>query len=81
MWVPARLNNGTSASYGLGWVLDEVKGHKRVHHGGSLPGFRSEFARFTDDKLSVVVLTNSDNANPNSIALGVASIYISGLIS
>jgi hypothetical protein len=33
-----------------------------------------------DDKLTVVVLTNGDNANPNSIAIDVAAFYIAGLI-
>ena len=51
-----------------------------THHGGSLPGFRAQFARFVDDKLSVVVLTNGDNADPNLIALGIAAHYIPGLI-
>jgi D-alanyl-D-alanine carboxypeptidase len=80
MWAPAKLNNGTTHSYGFGWELSTVGGHKLVNHGGSLPGFRAQFARFIDDKLTVVVLTNGDNANPRSIALGVAALYIPGLI-
>jgi CubicO group peptidase (beta-lactamase class C family) len=80
MWAPAKLNNNTTSPYGFGWALDTVGGHRLVHHGGSLPGFRSEFARFVDDKLTVVVLANSDNANPGSIARGVAGLYIPGLI-
>jgi CubicO group peptidase (beta-lactamase class C family) len=80
MWAPVKLNNGATSPYGFGWVLGTVGGHRLVHHGGSLPGFRSEFARFVDDKLTVVVLANSDNANPGSISLGVAGLYIPGLI-
>jgi D-alanyl-D-alanine carboxypeptidase len=80
MWSPVKLNNGASHSYGFGWQLDTVAGHKRVSHGGSLPGFRASLARFVDDKLTVVVLTNGDNANPGAIALGVADLYIPGLI-
>jgi len=80
MWAPVKLNNGTSHPYGFGWYLDPVGGHKQVHHGGSLPGFRAEITRFVDDKLTVVILTNGDNANPSSIALGVAALYIPALI-
>jgi D-alanyl-D-alanine carboxypeptidase len=80
MWTPVKLNNGTNHPYGFGWELDPVGGHKRVHHGGSLPGFRAGLARFVDDKLTVVVLTNSDNANPAAIALNIAALYIPGLI-
>src|SRR5262249_47050529 len=39
-----------------------------------------ELARFVDDKLTVVVLANGDNANPSVIALGVADLYTPGLI-
>ena len=80
MWSPVKLNNGATHQYGFGWELSTVGGHKLVHHGGSLPGFRAQIARFLDDKLTVVVLTNGDNANPNSIALGIAAFYIPGLI-
>ena len=80
MWAAVKLNNGTSHPYGFGWELDTVGGHKLVHHGGTLPGFRAELARFVDDKLTVVVLANGNNAEPDSIALGVAALYIPGLI-
>lgn len=37
-------------------------------------------ARFVDDKVTVVVLTNGDNANVAAIAVGVANFYIPGLL-
>ena len=80
MWSPVRLNNGTTHPYGFGWELSTVAGHKLVHHGGSLPGFRAQISRFVGDKLTVIVLTNGDNANPNSIALNIAAFYMPGLI-
>lgn len=80
MWTPVTLNSGTTHPYGFGWELSSVGSHKLVHHGGSLPGFRAQISRFVDDKLSVVVLTNGDNADPNRIALGIAALYIPGLI-
>ena len=80
MWSPVKLNTGATHPYGFGWELSTVAGHKLVHHGGSLPGFRAQISRFVDDKLAVIVLTNGDNANPNSIALNIAAFYIPGLI-
>lgn len=80
MWSPVKLNNGTTHPYGFGWYLDTLAGHKVVRHGGSLPGFRAEFARFSDDKLSIIILANGDNANLSPVALGVADQYIPGLI-
>lgn len=80
MWTPVKLNSGASHPYGFGWELDAVNGHKRVQHGGSLPGFRATIARYVTDKVTVIVLTNADNANPGPIALGIAENYIPGLI-
>jgi CubicO group peptidase (beta-lactamase class C family) len=79
MWTPAKLNDGKTNPYGFGWELDTINGHKRVHHGGTMPGFRAELARFVDDKVTVVVLTNGD-ADPSPLAVGVAKFFIPGLI-
>ena len=79
-WTPVKLNSGQSHPYGFGWELNPVAGHKLVNHGGSLPGFRAQLARFPDDKVTVIVLTNGDNANAAGIAIGVANFYIPGLI-
>jgi D-alanyl-D-alanine carboxypeptidase len=69
------LTDGTTAAYGLGWALDSLDGHPRQHHGGSLAGFRSEYARFPADSLAVIVLTNADVGRPAEIAEGVARLY------
>jgi D-alanyl-D-alanine carboxypeptidase len=79
-WTPVKLNSGATHPYGFGWELTPIAGHKRVTHGGSLPGFRAYMARFVDDKLTVVVLANADNSNPGGIATGIANFYIPGLI-
>lgn len=78
MWTPARLTGGGSYGYGFGWTLDSLDGHWGVRHGGSLPGFRAEMARFPNDSLTVIVLTNADGARPDEMARGVARIYLSG---
>ncbi len=79
MWTPMPLNNGTKYPYGFGWDLAPLGNHKQVSHGGSLPGFRSHFARFVDDKLSIIVLTNSGNATPQTVVNGVAALYFPDL--
>lgn len=80
MWTPVKLNNGEATPYGLGWYLDPVAGHRRVRHGGSMTGFRAEFARLVDDGLSIIVLTNAEAAMPDIIATGIASQFAPDLI-
>ncbi len=41
-----------------------------------MTGFLSEFARFVDDQLTVIVLMNLDDADVESIVRGVASLYL-----
>ena len=77
MWAPTRLTGGGVSEYGFGWQLDSLGGHRQVHHGGSLPGFRAQMSRFPDDSLTVIVLTNADGARPYELARGVARIYLS----
>jgi CubicO group peptidase (beta-lactamase class C family) len=80
MWAEAKLNNGKTHPYGYGWSLETVGGHKMIHHGGSLPGFRAQLARFLDDKVTVIVLTNSNSADPETMAIDVAEFFIPNLI-
>lgn len=79
MWTPVKLNSGAAHPYGLGWSLDPLGNHRQVSHGGTLSGFRSHFSRLPDDKLSIIVLTNSSSADPAAIVRGVAAIYLPDL--
>jgi CubicO group peptidase (beta-lactamase class C family) len=79
MWTPVKLNSGASHPYGFGWELGALGNHRRIHHGGSLPGFRAHYSRLPDDKLSIIILTNCDNANPQVVARGVAALYLPDL--
>lgn len=76
MWTPFRLNNGTDSEYGLGWSIDRQNNRRRVRHGGSLNGFKSEFVHYRDERLTVILLTNLNEAVPAGIAGKVAELYL-----
>ena len=78
MLTPMTLTDGSATQYGFGWIVDDVRGHRRVHHGGTLPGFRAEYSRY-DDSLGVIVLVNADSVRTDAIALEVANHYVRGL--
>lgn len=61
--------------YGFGWTIDEYNGHKSIGHSGANIGFRASYLRFPDDKLSIIILTNTDEANPTAIAKALADHY------
>ena len=51
-------------SYGFGWFLDPYRGHKRMSHDGETIGFRTTIQRFPDDSLTIIVLANRTDVNP-----------------
>ena len=59
---------------GLGWELGEHRGRRVVEHGGGIPGFTTSFARFVDDDLTIISLTNQDS-KPWDMARAVAELY------
>jgi len=65
MWTPFVLNNGqpNGAGYGFGWAVGDFNGHRVIHHSGAWQGFTTDIERYTDDKLTVVALTNLDSAH------------------
>ncbi|HEY9434978.1 MAG TPA: serine hydrolase [Blastocatellia bacterium] len=82
MWTPAKLNDGTSYPYGFGWELENVRGHRVITHTG-MTG--TEYTRFPDDKLTVIVLTNlgyrigGDEVNSWGLTQDIAIRYLAGL--
>jgi len=79
MLTPITLNNHTPVDYGFGWYVDRLFGHTRIHHDGQFPGFRSDYERFVDDKLTVIILANADNESVESLAIKVAGFYAPSL--
>jgi CubicO group peptidase (beta-lactamase class C family) len=67
---------GTPVSYGFGWFLDPYRGHPRMWHYGATMGFRSYIERFVDDKLSIIVLCNRTDLQPEELAGKVADLYL-----
>jgi CubicO group peptidase (beta-lactamase class C family) len=76
MWTPVRLNDGTTAAYGYGWQVTTNRGRTRVFHGGGGPGARASFTRFLEDKLSFIVLINTDDVDIDTIVQGLAASYL-----
>ncbi|MBI4905747.1 MAG: beta-lactamase family protein [Acidobacteria bacterium] len=75
-WTPVRLNDGSTYEYGFGWNVNLVRGHRMVSHGGTLQGFKSQFSRFPDDRLSIVVFTNVSDARPNFVVDRIADLFL-----
>ena len=71
---PARLNDGKTHPYGMGWFLDDRGGKPLHRHSGSWQGFKTQIMRFVGDDLDIIVFANLDKADPARIANGIAAI-------
>ena len=84
MWTIFSLNDGkpNPGNYGFAWAIDHINGHRVIEHAGAWHGFTTFIARYVDDKLTVVVLTNLDagHSRPGTIAHTVAGLYNPALI-
>ena len=59
----ALFNKGHFSLYGLGWFLQEYNGRKIVQHTGGVNGFVTSVTLIPEEKLGIIVLTNTDANN------------------
>jgi CubicO group peptidase (beta-lactamase class C family)/D-alanyl-D-alanine dipeptidase len=63
MFTPQFAEPGAKSGFGIGFVLGELDGRRRIGHGGAIYGFATELAALPDDKLGVVVVASRDCVN------------------
>lgn len=78
MWTVNKLNNGKATRYGFGWFIDSQNGHRNIGHGGSTSGFSASIQRYPDDKLAIIILTNTDEAVGTRMAQKIATLCLEG---
>lgn len=88
MWTPHTVFGGISEQaekfnptrhfslYGLGWILNDYQGRLQVSHGGGLDGMTSQVALMPEEKLGVVVLTNSETPLSVILANKVLDVFL-----
>jgi len=75
-FTPAKLNNGKSIPYGLGWFIGEYKNYKVVYHTGWQPAaFSAMYLKVIDKNLTLILLANSEDLTaPFMQGLGAGQI-------
>jgi CubicO group peptidase (beta-lactamase class C family) len=77
-FAPATLDDGKEAAYGFGWVIGKRAGKPFLGHGGGWAGTRTFIGRWPDDRLAVVVLSNSEQAQPGRVRVRIADLVLQG---
>ena len=61
LWSPLVLNNGLPLPDDHDWHVKTVRGRQLIEFGGGIWGFTTCMARFVEDRLTVIILTNQDS--------------------
>ena len=61
-WEP-QVKISDQASYGLGWIVSDLRGKRVIGHNGNTMGFTSNLAFIPSDDLGIVILANAWGAN------------------
>ena len=69
------LTNGDTLAYAHGLSVGEYRGLPNFGHGGSWAGYRTNFVRFPEQDLSIVVFCNVSDCDPARRALQVAEVF------
>lgn len=62
MIEPGLLTKGKHTTYGYGFFMSNLNGHRKIEHGGTINGFRAQLSTYPDDGLTVTVLCNHNSA-------------------
>jgi D-alanyl-D-alanine carboxypeptidase len=76
LYRPTKLADGKEQKYGYGWGLGEIAGHRKLSHGGGINGFSTMIARYPDDRLAVIVLSNTAGAPSPGIESRIARVML-----
>ncbi len=72
--TPIELSSGNTYPYGFGWAITELRGKPVHEHGGGWQGFRTQYTRYVDADVAIVVLANGADTDPAGIAEAVAAV-------
>lgn len=74
MW--RRQTPEDAPSYGLGWYIGELDGHRTISHGGGSVGATAMLLMLPDDGVVVAILGNTGDVGHGGIAAAVARLFL-----
>ncbi len=75
---PCNPGDPAFSRYGFGHTISERRGVREIHHGGATLGFVTWYTRFTDHRLTVVILSNAAGIKLAEIAGEIAEVLLAG---
>ncbi len=72
--VRERLFTPVQNDYAYGWAVRQQFERKLIGHGGGINGFSAFLARYPEERVTIIVLSNVEQANAGRIARDLAAI-------
>lgn len=72
----AQMITDSGDGYGFGLGVGDFQGHTSIRHSGGIPGFSTYMARFPDDGMTFIVLSNLQSGQSNRIANELARLWL-----
>ena len=76
MSTPVALKDGSRIEYGYGLAVSYLEQHHRVNHLGGMLGFKSQISHYDDDDVTIVVLTNTEQALASKLEGDIARFML-----
>ncbi|HEU0016672.1 MAG TPA: serine hydrolase [Longimicrobium sp.] len=75
-FTAGRTASGLGTGYGYGWFVGQALGRPSIEHGGDIHGFSSNGLWLPEDRLHVIILSNSERGpgrDPDALSRAVAA--------
>jgi D-alanyl-D-alanine carboxypeptidase len=64
--------------YGYGWFIDSRFNRKRYVHTGELPGYRTVFVKYPEQRITIILFSNFDRAPMEAITRDISAWLLEG---
>jgi D-alanyl-D-alanine dipeptidase len=79
MWQPQFVPAGEKRSFGIGFSMSELDGHRKAGHNGAVYGFATDFSLLPDDKLAAIVVVTRDFGN--TVASRISTLALRSMLA
>lgn len=69
------LNNKEKIDYAYGLAVNNNKGVRNISHTGGWAGFRTIISSYPEQKVTIILLSNNSDFNPNENANAIAKLF------
>jgi CubicO group peptidase (beta-lactamase class C family) len=75
-FTPGPATEHPQTAYGFGWFIGQYRGHQETWHSGTTRGFTTRIARFPGKKLTIIILTNRNEARLDALPHQIADLVL-----